>query len=108
VLCSNEDANSLFGFDAKTEDEVMETITSAIPAAVMEIAAHWRRRRKPTSGGIIIDGPGSNPIKVGRNDPCPRGARQEVQEMLRPRFSPEGYPASQEKIPGAPFMINAY
>jgi uncharacterized protein len=74
ALCSDEEGNSLLGLDAETEDEAMEKLTPAIPEAVMEIAAYWRRRRKPTGAGIIIDGPGRDPIKVGRNDPCPCGS----------------------------------
>jgi uncharacterized protein YecA (UPF0149 family) len=52
----------------------------AIPEAVMEIAAFWRRRRKPGDSGTIIDTTGCSPIKVGRNDPCPCGAGKKFKQ----------------------------
>ena len=91
ALCGDENGDSLLGFDAETEDKVIDAVTPAIPEAIVEIAAFWRRR-KPSSGGIIIDSPATGPVKVGRNAPCLCGSGKKFKkccgQQLPPRPSP--------------------
>ena len=76
ALCGDEDGDSLLEFDRDAENEIMETVTPAIPASVHEIAAYWLPRRKQADGLSVssFDVRVAKPPKPGRNDPCPCGS----------------------------------
>jgi uncharacterized protein len=78
ALCSDEDDESLLGLPPDEEDRIIDEAAEFIPACVLAIAAHWRRRG-PTQISMPLMPTRSfqsdqRSPKPGRNEPCPCGS----------------------------------